>query len=236
MRFAGAASSRASRSCARSTSWTSSTSRWRAARAPPGEQAASSPRGPRAPDRPGRRSRGRRARRAARSYATNARATGPAPASAATSAAVTPRSSLSRENAVSRRARSATLLRGRQLGEELAAVDERLDRPRRRRAGSRGPSAWNVRTRTGAGRDAERREGGVEPFGQLVGRPLVEGDRARCVAGSVPPSTSQASRATSVVVLPRARPAPRTGPGPAARWPPPAGRRRAAPSRAMTSG
>ena len=58
-----------------------------------------------------------------------------------------------------------------------------------------------MRIRTDPSLDAERRERRVGPHGQLLGRALVECDRAER-RGSTPPSMSQAIRATSVVVLP----------------------------------
>ena len=135
---------------------------------------------------------------------------------------VTRRSSLSRENARSSRPRSAAAGLRKQLAQEHVAVDERLDRGRRPRRESRGPRAWKVRTRTEPDGQAEGRQRLVEPIGQLLGRPPVERQRRRSSPASAPPSTSQATRATRVVVLPDPAGATHsTGPGgavAAARW------------------
>ena len=221
MRFAGAASSSASRSCDRSTSWTSSTSRCAHRSPPPIEQRRLASRGGRGRRGPGRRSRADHAPQSAPRTSTKARATGPAPGSAATSAAVTARSSFSRENAVSRRPRSAGVVRGHSSAMSVGAVDERLDRA----AGVAEDLAAEGVERPdadGPRRDAQRLRAPASARSPSSSAARLLKVIAAIVAGSAPPSTSQAIRATSVVVLPLpAGATQRTGPGgavAAARW------------------
>ena len=83
----------------------------------------------------------------AASYATNARATGPASGSAATAAAETPSSTLSREIAVSSRRMAASSAHGATWRRTAArSASGSTDTPASRRISR--PSAWNVRTRT----------------------------------------------------------------------------------------
>ena len=162
----------------------------------------------------------RRARSPARTPRTRARRA-PARGRAATSSAMTRRSSLSRENARSSRPRSAAVAAGNSSRSSSSrSMSGSIETPAS--ASISRPSAWNVRTRTAPGRDAERLEGRVEPRGQLLGGPLVErddGDRARGRARR-PPATRPGRRASSSCPI---RPAPRTAPGPggavaAPRW------------------
>ena len=94
-------------------------------------------------------------------------------------------------------------------------------RPRRRPAGSRGPSAWNVRTRTPPAATPSGASAASSRSAELLGRALVERDR-RDPVGRRSAATSHAIRATSVVVLPDPAGATQsTGPGgavAAARW------------------
>ena len=53
--------------------------------------------------------------------------------------------------------------------------------------------------------DAERRQRRIQPLLELLRRPLVERDAAISSAAAAPDATSHATRATSVVVLPRTR-------------------------------
>ena len=103
------------------------------------------------------------------------------------------------------------------------AIDRQaVPRPHRRRAGSPGPSAWKVRTRTAPPPTPSGASADVEPLAQLLGRALVERDRGDLARFGRLRSISQAIRATSVVVLPLPAGAThRIGPGgavAAARW------------------
>ena len=129
-----------------------------------------------------------------------AAAVGPASGSAATSSAVTACSSLSRENAESRRLISPGPILGQSSrssaarstsGSTATPASRRISRPR----------AWKVRTRTAPGstsigaRAASRRSASSCAARLLNVIAAIE-------AGGAPPSTSQAILATSVVVLP----------------------------------
>ncbi len=127
-----------SRSCDRSTSWTSSTSRWLHRRRHRSEVGRVLLEDRRERAGRGRRNRGHHARRAParrrRRLARPARRRG----RRRPRRRQRPRSSFSRENAVSRRPRSAGDVRGHSSAIELGAVDQRLDRTGRHRGGSRG--------------------------------------------------------------------------------------------------
>ena len=129
-------------------------------------------------------------------------------------AASTPSSSFSRENAVS----SGRPRPARQSGHDLGAGRS----PGRRGRRTSTPASRRISRPEGVERpdpdrprpDAERREGRVQPLAELLGRALVEGDGRDRPAGRRRSSTSQAIRATSVVVLPEPAGAThRTGPG-----------------------
>ncbi len=159
----------------------------------------------------------------AASYATKVRAISPASGSAATAAASTPMSSLSREIAVSRARQPA--------GPAAGAIRRR--RAIRSTSGSTGrlasrrissPSAWNVRTRT-ASPDASTPRGARAPASRSRSSSaarLLNVIAAISSAAAAPDAISHATRATSVVVLPLpAGATQRIGPGgatAASRW------------------
>ena len=178
-------------------------------------------RGAPAPGPRGRRSRARPSPATARSYSTNVRAVGPASSSAATSSAVTPRSSFRREIAVSSARQPAGPAAGatwRRIA--IRSTSGSTTAPESRRISR--PSAWNVRTRTapastpsGASADASRSRSSSAARVLNVIAAISPGV-------AVPESISHATRATSVVVLPLPAGATQSrGPGgavAAARW------------------
>ena len=175
IRFAGAASRRASRSWLRSTSWTSSTSRCAQRERQLAEQrrvALERPERARDEvvevDRAGRR-RAPARRRRRRARRARARGRGRPPS------AVTPRSSLSREKASSRRRRAAGSASGSDLAQDAVARHEA-----RRAAGvaqDLEPKGVEGPDADGVGSDAERLERGRHPLAQLLGGAGVERDR-----------------------------------------------------------
>ncbi len=220
-RFAGAASRRASRSWLRSTSWTSSTSRCaQRARQRASSAGVALERPERAGDevveveRAGRRERPLVGDEGARDGPGRRVARRP-PRRVDAEVELQPREGV---------VEAPPGRRGSASGQHLAQQSD----PRRHEVGVRpasrrisSPRAWNVRTRTAPGGDAERLERGVQPLAQLLGGARVEGDRGdRRRVGPV--ATSQATRATRVVVLPLPAGATQsTGPGgavAAARW------------------
>ena len=191
--MAGAASSSASRSCARSTSWTSSTrssrqrSRQRASRAASPSSAAIE-----------RRTRSSKSRppvaATARSYATKARAIGPAAGSAATSSGRhaqldleprdSPVSSREHRRLVSPRARPR---RGRVAvgqGSTATPASRRISRP----------SAWNVRTGTAPGSTPSGATAASSRSVISTAARLLKVS-ARIASGGVPVAISHAARA-----------------------------------------
>ena len=197
-----------------------------AARAPAREQRRVGLEQPQRARRRGRRSRARRPRRARarrrRRPARRARASG----SAATSSAVTPTSSLSREKASSRRRRAARVGVGRRsrAGPVSRSRSGSTARPASRRISR--PRAWKVRTRTAPGARPSGSSAGATPLAQLLGGALVEGDRRdrRRVGPASRRARRRGRRGSSSCRSPPAR---CTGPARAARWPPLAGRARA---------
>ena len=138
---------------------------------------------------------------------------------------VTPSSTLSREMTVSSRSegrpRRPTARRAARIacrsasGSTATPASRRISRP----------SAWNVRTRTVAGRDPERRDGRVQALGHLDGGPLVEGDRPDARRAGCPSRSARrpARRASSSCPI---RPARCTTPARTAPSPRHAGRER----------
>ena len=176
-RSPGAASSSASSSWVRSRSCASSTSS-RAQRAAPARPArARRPGGARARGRRGRRSRRRRAPRSPARRRRTRCATGPG---AGSRGDVVGRDAEVQLEPREREVQPAAVRRGglrEQLAQERVAVDERLDRDaglgeHLASEGVEGPDPDRAR------RQAERRQRGVEPLGQLLGRPPVERDDA----------------------------------------------------------
>ena len=209
------------RSCERSTSWTSSTSRC-AQRARQRASRAGSARRPASA----------RRTRSSKSSAPRA-ASGPLvgdegprrsvrrPGRRRRPPASTASSSLSREIAVSSRPSSAALTSGQSDRQDLGRSTRSERRRRRRRAGS--PGRGRGTSGPGrAGRDAERRQRRVEPLAELLGGPLVEGDRRD--RGRAAPRRRRARRSARRASSSCRDPAGathRTGPGgavAAARW------------------
>ena len=220
MRFSGAASSSASRSCARSRSCASSTRRcWhrplQVARSAPSRSSRRNARATRSSkSRPPR-------RRISASYAAYVRATGPASGSRSIDSASTSRSSLNRDRIVSKARRSALGRSGRTARMTSSRSSRGLTGSPAARSISR-PRAWNVRIRTRVARPAPSgaRADSIRSRSSSAARRLNV--IAQIDSGSTPRSTSHAIRATSVVVLPDPAGATHsTGPGgavAAARW------------------
>ena len=137
--------------------------------------------------------------------------------------AVTPRSSFRREIAVSSAPPAGRPGRRRHLPQDRHPVDERFARPRPSRGGSRGPSAWNVRTRTAPASTPSGSSADASRSLQLLRGAGVERDRGdprglRRAGGDQPGDASDERRRLAAAGRARRRAGDRAARSPLARW------------------